>query len=94
MAKFRTKPVMIEARQVTKDNWRELEVWGKASCVQFIGNRTGPGDDDLDCLGLSIEALEGKGTFACIGDWIIKGTSGHFYACGAGVFKKTYEAVE
>lgn len=89
MAKFRKKPVEIEARLLAKDNWREIETWCKG---QFIGNRTGPGDDDLDCLGVSIKTLEGL-MMAAIGDWVICDVKGEFYPCKPDIFDATYDAV-
>ena len=87
--KFRKKPVVIEAWQLSKTNWRELEKWCGGS---FIGNRVGGGDDDLDCLGLSLRTLEGP-VFALIDDWIIRGVGGEFYPCKPDIFAATYEDV-
>lgn len=90
MPQFRKKPVVVEARQLTKENWRVLENW---SAGQFIGNRIGPGINDLDCLGLQIHTLKGD-HFAQIGDWIIRGVKGEFYPCKPDIFAATYELVE
>ena len=89
--KYRKKPVMIEAWQLTKKSWRDIETIDPAK-IHFLGNRTGDGDDDLDCLGLSIDTLEGPLT-AIIGDWIIKGVQGEFYPCKPDIFAATYEPV-
>lgn len=89
MPKFRKNPVVIEAHQLTKKNWKELEQWCNG---QFIGNRIGPGEDDLDCIGLNIHTLEGD-HLALIGDWIICGLQGEYYPCKPDIFSETYEEV-
>jgi hypothetical protein len=78
MAKYRKKPVVIEAFQLNKNNWDELQEWcdGQQHPVE----------------GIFINTLEGKMT-ANFGDWIIKGVNGEFYPCKPDIFEKTYELV-
>jgi len=90
MPKFR-KRVVIEAWEVSENNWRELERMAP-EVISFIGNRNGPEPEDLECLGLNIQTLEGT-VFAEMGDWIIKGVKGEFYPCKPGSFDATYEPV-
>ena len=85
MPMFRKKPVVIEAQQLSKENWEKLESWCDGS---FIGNRID--ENTLDCLGLNIKTLEGT-MFAEIGDWIIQGVKGEFYPCKPDIFDATYE---
>ncbi len=80
MAKFRKKPVVIEAVQWTGDNSDEI--------YAFIGEEPfGVFVDDI-----AIRTLEGVMT-ASIDDWIIKGVNDEFYPCKPDIFQKTYEQV-
>lgn len=79
MAKFRKKPVVIDAVQFT-GNFDEAEA--------FVG-----GDAEFRNGELIIATLEGP-LHASPGDWIIKGIKGEFYPCKPDVFEKTYEPVE
>lgn len=87
MAKYRKKPVVIEAYQLPDGNdteaVEEFNIW--AARVGFIN-----WSSDYD--GISIETLEGI-MFAGVGDWIIKGVAGEFYPCKDEIFKATYEPV-
>ncbi len=101
MAKYRKKPVVIEAVQLTWENWGEI--------CDFAG--VGPDDDkpqgyyvddkgythdmppyDAAQLGLRIPTLEGT-MLGIEGDWIIKGVSGELYPCKDSIFEETYEPI-
>ena len=88
MAKFRKKPVEIEARQVTDDNAHALANWIKSNGAVAFASR-GAGDD----LAVYIDTLEGR-MQASIGDWIIRGVKGEFYPCKPDIFDATYDAVD
>lgn len=89
MAKFRKKPVEIEAIQLSE---KQLE-----SVFDFIGERKNypecevAGIDPEDGK-FKIKTLEGDNV-ASIGDFIIKGVKGEFYPCKPNIFDLTYEAV-
>lgn len=93
--RFRKKPVVIEARQLT-DNWLELVDWINETYENpdessFL--RAGaylPSGPDAD---IAIRTLEGE-MRAVPGDWIIRGVQGEFYPCKPDIFAQTYEAVE
>ncbi len=80
MPKFRKKPVVIEARQYTR-NAMEAE-----AVANWSGGRQ---TDD----GLVIETLEGD-HLGNYGDWIIQGVAGEFYPCKPDIFEQTYEEVQ
>jgi hypothetical protein len=83
MAKYRKKPVVIEAYCPYKGKMPEwLE---SALCNRGIRERVSGGFD--------IDTLEGT-MHASEGDYIIKGVNGEFYPCKPEIFKKTYELVE
>lgn len=80
MAKFRKKPVVIEAVQWTGKNLNEIFSFTDSEAItnDFLENY------------LEIETLEGV-MKASKGDWIIKGVKGEFYPCKPDIFEATYE---
>lgn len=84
MAKFRKKPVVIEAVQF--DGSKE-----SATKVLFFIDPTLP--PDAEASDLTIKTLEGE-MHASPGDWIIKGVKGEFYPCKPDIFAATYEPAE
>lgn len=90
MAKYRKKPVVIEAKIWNGKNTDEIIQWSE-------GQATYEGMASGDCC-LVIETLESNPQAktrhaASIGDWIIKGVSGEFYPCKPDIFEKTYEKI-
>ena len=83
--KFRKKPVVIEARQLTVFSLEELEQW----CGGSIKGLRLPAKERV----IHIQTLEGE-MEAQIGDWIIHGVAGEFYPCKPQIFEATYEKVE
>jgi hypothetical protein len=98
--KFRKKPVVIEAFQMTKErrlsnhDWPHWlhEAWnknwpeaGSVSCEDY------PTSDGTDRLVIS--TLEGVHTVGW-DDWIIRGVQGELYPCKPDIFEVTYEKVE
>ncbi|MEY8001775.1 hypothetical protein AB8U03_16555 [Clostridium sp. Mt-5] len=81
MAKYRKKPVVIEAIQWTGKNIEEI--------ARFMINGTYCYENNV----LIIMTLEGK-HIARTNDYILKGVNGEFYPCRPDVFKKTYDFVE
>lgn len=82
-SRYRKKPVVIEARQLTAKNVIDLLVW-----VQ-TGTKCHWDDDPVE---LQIKTLEGT-MVANEGDWIIRGIDGEFYPCKPDIFAATYEEV-
>ena len=81
MAKFRKKPVVIEAFQWLGGEHRPFE----RICV----GRDEWGNNQYN---LVIATLEGT-MYAKEGDWIITGVAGETYPCKDGIFLATYEPV-
>ena len=91
MAKFRKKPVVVEAIQL-KENGSNLQ-----ECYHFVGAKgnfpeCGMGIDPSDGQ-FKITTLEGVMT-ASLNDFIIKGVQGEFYPCKPNIFEATYDIVE
>lgn len=78
--KFKKKPVIIEARQITDENINEVREWCGGKKNREILN------------GFLVPTLEGA-HIAKIGDWIIKGIKGEFYPCKPDIFEATYERI-
>lgn len=90
--KFRKKPVIIEARQLTIEKAEEIGEWcGALKCTHdsyesYLWGLALPVNE----RSLIIQTLEGEMT-ATLGDWIIKGIKGEFYPCKPDIFEATYE---
>jgi hypothetical protein len=97
MAKFRKKPVVIDAIRCATahimmgEDWYSLPEWfrdaydGKNEAgVKTVISLNNPPRID-------VVTLEGVMT-ANIEDWIIKGVKGELYPCKPDIFKATYEA--
>lgn len=85
MAKFRKKPVVIEAVQFadTKESFDKIREWVGEN---FYYNYQ-------DSPRVFIKTLEGD-MGVTKNDWIIKGVKGEFYPCKSDIFEKTYEEVK
>lgn len=93
MAKFRRKPIVVEAMQF------EANYKGAQKIIDWVNKETGWNPDkntDPPIMyyygDLTIRTLEGD-MHASDGDWIVKGTEGEFFPVKPKIFKKTYEAV-
>ena len=92
MYKYRKKPVVIEAFQMTEERrdtysmwpvWLR-QAWDKGTVYPTVkGARNGT---------VSIETLEGL-MLVNFGDWIIRGIQGELYPCAPDIFEATYEPV-
>ena len=88
MAKYRKKPVVIEAVRFFDTDESILEL------SDFIDNQdTRINYADRDNPKIIIETLEGE-ISGSVGDYIIKGINGEFYPCKPDIFDKTYEVVD
>ena len=85
MAKFRKKPVVVDAMQFTEKNWREV-------CA-FAGLDTyDPPHAKWEDAPTHLEIKTREGTMKAVpGDWIICGVASEFYPCKPDIFEETYE---
>ena len=98
--KFRKKPVVIEAFQMTKErrwdnsNWPEWlhKAWNSVPSegALWIGDKA---TDDSGEFLLIVGTLEGL-HIVTWNDWIIQGVAGELYPCKPAIFEQTYEPVE
>lgn len=89
--KYRKKPVVIDAWQFTKENYRD-------GAPHFIKHAVGSpvvlwSQFGGEVIGGEIKTLEGVMTVS-EGDFIIKGVQGEFYPCKPDIFAETYEESE
>jgi hypothetical protein len=84
MAKYRKKPVVIEAVKWdgTTESANEIIKFAKPNAMWHYNHNH-----------MTIHTLEGDMS-AQVGDFIIKGVQGEFYPCKPGIFEATYEVVE
>lgn len=83
MARYRKKPIEVEAVQWTKRTTSLVLKFCPSAVRIFDGRRIAY---------LLIPTLEGDHQ-ANHNDWIIKGVKGEFYPCKPGIFAETYELV-
>jgi hypothetical protein len=88
--KFRKKPVVIEAQQLTVDTF--WDIVGLLESKQILHQYRAP-QNDRDEFFIKIKTLEGVMN-ASPDDWIITGVQGECYPCKPDIFEKTYERVE
>jgi len=93
--KFRKKPVVIEAYQLTKEMIEGL-LFDKKELpgVRVSSSHLHPSSRVIYSYVLRIDTLEGETYKVDVGDWIIKGVKGEFYPCKPDIFEATYEKVD
>ncbi|MBF1489881.1 MAG: hypothetical protein HXN77_05190 [Prevotella pallens] len=85
MAKYRKKPVIIDAWQLTKENIEAgIPDWIDTEQVSIFGGANAFAEIHLFELTLHVN----------YGDYIIKGVQGEFYPCKPDIFEATYEVAE
>jgi hypothetical protein len=101
MAKYKKKPVVVEAVQLRWDTWNEMCDFadvGKLSdgkpegCYILPNGTASPIGYSTEEIGLRIPTLEGLMVAREL-DYVIKGVQGELYPCKPDIFEKTYEKV-
>lgn len=89
MAKYRKKPVEVEAFQISIDTMhrRDYPQWFADAIANGVVYQKRNPDYPVEC---TIRTLEGE-MDANLGDYIIKGVNGELYPCKPDIFGKTYE---
>ncbi len=90
MTKYRKKPVVIEAVQLTWENWSEICDFADVGLLKE--NHPEGCMLSENRIGLNIPTLEGL-MLAEENTWIIKGVKGELYPCKPDIFEMTYEEV-
>lgn len=98
--KYRSKPIEIEAFQVTDAFLAKRKRTSQSANNGFILPT-----ETYECDGKTLQIIylpqhvivqnpDGGTSYAYLGDWIITGTKGEKYACPNDVFQLKYEAVQ
>ena len=92
MAKYRKKPVVVDATQWFKDGGHIEVIYPQPNISKKADIRC---EYCLKAIGKHgwIKTLKG-GHIVCPADWIITGVKGEFYPCKPDIFEATYEKVE
>ena len=92
MAKFRKKPIIVEAEQFfNMENERPHGVFSDYNCTDAVWRGAG---GTCEFVGPHVHTLHGP-QLVEHGDWVIHGSkSGDVYACRPDVFAATYEPVD
>lgn len=93
--KYRKKPVVIEAFQMTQDRRLDNSQWPEWLHKAWNEGRGEPGslfpvEEGTGYGVLAIGTLEGNLNVSW-GDWIIQGVQGEIYPCKPDIFEATYE---
>lgn len=95
MPYFRKRPVVIEAIQVTPENWSALyrAFVPNTKTPMVLVSYAPPGSVEPVPSHVEITTLEGtmRGE---MGDWIICGVQGELYPCKPDIFTASYEPAE
>jgi hypothetical protein len=84
MAKYRKKPIEVEAMQFTKKTKDQVYNFVRGNC--FVNYE---GDNPI----LVVQTIHGEDATVRLGDWVVKEPSvGHYYPVKPDIFKMTYEA--
>ena len=96
---YRTRPEMIEARQLDGDtaNEHDIYLWIRANTQGTFD----PFGGKIPLSGVWVDPSDGSFMIATWegvkhayrGDWIIRGVAGMFYPCRDDIFRDTYEPV-
>lgn len=90
MAKYRKKPVVIEAVQVTKEMRNNLGPFPEWALPHLIAGST---EKIENSEWIQVKTLEGNLNVSD-GDYLIRGVKGEVYPCKPDIFEQTYELVE
>jgi hypothetical protein len=90
-AKFRKKPVVIEAIQFHGSNVSDVREF---TGTLFFAVVYPPDRDDPEVVAEVWDKLHSTWVGVKLDQWIIKGVQGEFYPCDEQVFEDTYEPVE
>ena len=89
MAKFRKKPVVIEAEKVidlirAKNSTMAMPMWAEEA----------KHDGVLEIYSCTVDVITLEGTMTGeLDDWIIRGVKGELYPCKPDIFAATYDPV-
>jgi hypothetical protein len=90
MSKFRKKPVIIEAVQMTKQMRNDLGPFPDWALPHLTASRT---EKIENSEVVTVRTLEGD-LHVSDDDWLIRGVKGEVYPCKPDIFEATYEPAD
>ena len=95
MARYRKKPVEIEAREVTEQTSQDVADWIEGNGGQVVRHSPAVMHEGgiAATHAFQIKTLEGW-MWATFGDYVIQGVAGEFYPIKSAIFEETYESVD
>ena len=91
MAKYKKKPVIVEAVQLTKDMVLDGSL---PNGVTLLNSGTHQGRREVRSFTGEVTTIHGQRTKVILGDWIITEPDGvHHYPCKPDIFEQTYDKV-
>lgn len=99
MAKYRKKPVEVEAVQLTWKAWGEVcdllgDVISSANPGRYGAEANDACGELAPYIELTVTTIHGEPAIVRHGDWIIaEPAPGRFYPCKPDIFRQTYEPV-
>ena len=97
MAKYRKKPIIVEAVQLRWDTWFEMYDYANVGYlrdsrpeIKYLQPDGTLSDVWSERIALMIPTLEGL-MIASQDDWVIRGVKGELYPCKPDIFAQTYE---
>lgn len=82
MAKYRKKPIVIDAVQWTGTNQDEV--------IEFLGSHLGSVVPNGEIV---VQSMEGN-VRGPVGMWVMRGVQGEHYLCAPDIFAATYDVVD
>ena len=93
--KYRKKPVIVQAFQMTKEFWESKEehpLWFEDAIDKGVACPYSEDEDsEYETWWGVIKTLEGEHRVSW-DDWVIRGVKGELYPCKPDIFEKTYES--
>lgn len=87
--KFRKKPLLVDAVQVTKENIILLSKRLKLDLSLMDDNEMVIPEP----VAVMVKTIDGNSAYVGIGDWIIRGIRGELYPCRGDIFDDSYDAI-
>jgi hypothetical protein len=93
VARYRKKPVVIEAIQWTGDNEAAVQEFAGASNFYALDDEDRAGSGDPEATATVFDKLHSTWVLVYAGQHVIRGVKGEYYPIAADVLAETYEEV-
>jgi hypothetical protein len=90
-ARWRKRPVVVDAVQWTGDNLDEIYEFAGCENFDMLDEQDRANCDDPEATASVFDKLHSTWVLVYTGQWVIRGIKGEFYPCADDVFRETYE---